>query len=191
MACVVGAQTGSIPNWFQAGSNVRQFRIRADREVAHGGSASAKIECLAKRCEGFGTLMQAIRADSYLGQRIRLTAWVKALDAGQPRIWMRVDGAQGDTIAFDNMDHRAKSGSFDWQLQEIVLNVGKDAALISFGVILNDHGIAWMDDVSIEVVDRSVKTTGSGPTGNGQGGASVRRQWERAAERPMNLDFEQ
>jgi hypothetical protein len=193
MACVGGAQTGPIPEWFLSGMNRTQFGVKLDREVSHGGSASARIECFAKRCETFGTLMQTIKADAYVGQRIRLSAWVKAVDAGQPRIWMRVDGDEGDTLAIDNMDGRAKSGSFDWRQMQIVLNVGKNAALINYGVILESRGMAWIDDVTIEAVDRTVKATGmSHVTGSGQGNAAaIRKRWERSADRPMNLDFEQ
>ena len=193
LACAAVAQTGPIPEWFLSGMNRTQFGVKLDREVSHGGSASARIECFAKRCETFGTLMQTIKADAYVGQRIRLSAWVKAVDAGQPRIWMRVDGDEGDTLAIDNMDGRAKSGSFDWRQMQIVLNVGKNAALINYGVILESRGMAWIDDVTIEAVDRTVKTTGmSHVTGSGQGNAAaIRKRWERSADRPMNLDFEQ
>src|SRR5204863_2793905 len=111
--------------------------------------------------------MQTIKADEYLGQRVRLSAWVKAGDAGKPRIWMRIDGQNGEVLAFDNMDNRSKRGSFNWQLQQIVLNVNKSAVLINFGFMLEGHGVAWIDDVSLDVVDRKVKdtsmTSGSGP----------------------------
>jgi hypothetical protein len=193
VASGASAQTGPIPEWLLSGMNRTQFGVKLDRETAHGGNASARIECFAKRCETFATLMQTIKADAYLGQRIRLSAWVKALDAGQPRMWMRVDGDQGETLAFDNMDGRARNGTFDWKLQQIVLNVGKNAALINYGFMLQDRGMAWVDDVTIEVVDRSVKTTGMAHgTGTAQsGGASIRNRWERSSDRPMNLDFEQ
>jgi hypothetical protein len=137
--------------------------------------------------------MQSIKADEYLGRRVRLSAWVKASDAGKPRIWMRVDGQNGETIAFDNLENRSKSGSFDWTLQQIVLDVDKHAALINFGLIVQDRGRAWMDDVVLEVVDRKVKTTNMmRAEGQSQGSpASVRARWERAQERPVNLDFEQ
>jgi hypothetical protein len=192
LACTAAAQTGPVPEWFLSGMNRTQFGVKLDREVVHGGNSSARIECFAKRCQMFGTLMQTIKADAYLGQRIRLIAWVKALDAGQPRIWVRIDGEEGETLAFDNMDGRAQSGSFDWKLQQIVLDVNKHAALINFGFMLQDRGIAWIDDVSLEVVDRSVKTTGmlhttETPTSNV---ASIRNRWEKSSERPMNLDFE-
>ena len=187
------AQPERVPGWFLSGMNRVQFVVSLDHEAMHGGTASAMIRCTEKRCESFGTLMQTIKADEYLGQRVRLSAWVKASDAGKPRIWMRIDGQNGEVLAFDNMDNRSKNGSFHWQLQQIVLNVNKPAVLINFGFMLEGHGVAWIDDVSLDVVDRKVKDT-SMMSGSGPGQAdprSIGRRWEAAPAQPANLDFEQ
>jgi hypothetical protein len=193
VVCAATAQQAPVPGWGLSGMNRVRFGVKVDREVAHGGASSARMECFAKHCDTFATLMQTIKADEYLGQRIRLSAWAKAADAGRPRLWMRVDGPNGETLAFDNMDNRSKSGSFDWRPQQVVLDVGKHAALINFGFMLQDRGIAWVDDVTLEVVDRSVKDTamshgGGSPQGDPR---AIRARWERSSSRPVNLDFEQ
>jgi hypothetical protein len=102
--------------------------------------------------------MQMILADEYAGNRVRLSAWVKATEGGKPRIWMCVD-SKSEILAFDNMDNRSMSGPFEWNYQEIVLDVKPPAVMVRYGLILDGDGAAWIDDVRLEVVPRQVRTT--------------------------------
>ncbi len=76
---------------------------------------------------GFGTLMQSVVADPFRGQRLRLTARLKAKDVeGAGTIWMRIDRAPGDMLRFDNMEQRPRNGvlkgTTDWTEREVVLD---------------------------------------------------------------------
>jgi hypothetical protein len=179
------ALPADIPGWALRGEAPRDFEASLDRDTRHGGNASAVIWALAKHPRGFGGLLQFFRPDEYAGRRIRLSAWVKGLDVRLATIWMRVDGPSGEMLAFDNRRERVDNGTFDWRKQEIVLDVPRQAATIFIGFILK-QGRAWVDDFSIEIVDRKVRTTGvigPGPVNPQFTGLFV----DHSA---LNLDFE-
>jgi AraC family transcriptional regulator len=192
VAGAAAAQTSPVPGWVLSGMNRKTYAIALDHETTHGGSASAIIRCGEKRCGQFGTLMQTIQADPYVGHRLRLSAWVKATKGGHPRIWMRVDGQSGEMLAFDNMDNRSKSGPFDWRYQEVVLDVMPTAALISFGLILDGNGAAWIDDINLDAAPSNAKSTNrlQGPSQPQAPGAAVQRAYNASKPVPANLDFE-
>lgn len=196
VAAVASAQTDApqpVPGWTLSGSNRKAYEALLDRETFHGGAASAMIRCRQKSCAGFGALLQSIQTDEYSGQRVRLSGWVKAEKGGQPRLWMRVDGEHGEMLTFDNMDNRAKNGPFDWRRQEIVLDVPPQGALIYFGLIKDGGGAAWVDDLALEVVPPSMRSTntlhGSVPTRIDR--TSVEKAYRSSPPRPRNLDFEE
>ena len=51
-------------------------------------------------------------------------------------VWMRVDNQVGDVLQFDNMSNRAIVGTLDWNYYSIVLDIPKESASISFGILL-------------------------------------------------------
>jgi hypothetical protein len=65
--------------------------------------------------------------------------------------------------------------------------------MIYFGLILERRGQAWMDDVTLEVVDRKVKTTRAQPgVSSSRGDPMVlRKAYLNAPAAPANPDFEQ
>jgi hypothetical protein len=132
--------------------------------------------------------MQAIRADDYLGKRVRLAAYVKSADvqlwAG---LWMRVDSNGRRAVAFDNMNARAIKGTTGWTRYEVVLDVPEDGAQIAFGVLLAGNGRVWADTFSLTPVDASVESTDVGLSpeyAEVAVGIGVPR-------RPTNLSFEE
>jgi hypothetical protein len=189
---VAGAARAQVPGWNRAGNNPKAFSPAVDREIFHSGEAAARVDC-EKGCSGFGTLMQTVRANRYVGSRVRFSAWVKATKGSAPALWMRVDGTGGEMLAFDNMDGRAKKGPFEWTYQEIVLDVIEGAALVNFGVIARGQGTVWIDDVVLEQVPNVVRTTKplrpivAAPPGSGQ---LIEKAYYRSKLEPVNLDFE-
>jgi hypothetical protein len=172
------AGTGVPSGWIAAGSAPHDFDMGADQAVAHGGKASGFIRSKAVKPSGFGTLMQMCKADHYRGQRVRMSAWVKAeAITGWAGVWMRVDGEEGKVLAFDNMQSRPIKGTTAWTRQEVVLDVVPNAKNLAFGILLDGTGAAWIDDIKFEAVDKSVATTGMAAG-------------EELAAEPTNLDFE-
>jgi hypothetical protein len=146
--------------WLISGTNAGNFRVVHDREVKQAGAASARVECLVPNKAGFGVVMQTIAADSYRGKRVRFSAAVRTRDAaGWVGLWMRVDRPNERSSSFDNMEDRPITGTTDWSRRTVVLDVAPDAADISFGLLLHGAGTAWLDSVTVELVDASVPVT--------------------------------
>ena len=140
------------------------YRIYVDSEIKHGGQASASIKF---NCGDdqypWAFLGQPIAADEYRGKRVRLSGWLKTVDAGEGALWMRIDSEQR-MLAFDNMSDRAVSGTNDWKMYSVVLDVPGDAKNIFLGVLLTGKGQTWADDLTFEVVNRNIAVTNKAPS---------------------------
>lgn len=104
--------------------------------------------------------------------------------------WMRVDGPQSQRLGFDS---RGSSGTFDWDRRIIALDVRPPAVLIHFGLILEGGGQTWINDVTLEFLDRRIGTTYQlhQPGQPFEGPEFVRDLYMRSPLHPLNLDFEQ
>ncbi len=194
--------------WVARGSNPENYDMRADLTVRHGGKASGHIKSKASAtAEGFGTMMQEIKADSYRGKRIRLSGFVKGDGVENwAGLWTRVDGEQGDHLSFDNMMNRPIKGTTDWKKYEVVLDVPASSRNIAFGVLLGGKGQVWMDGLQLEVVGQDVSSTNLEiPAEQKQAMEEYKRTHKDEIERanqamkerlkampsqPVNLDFE-
>src|SRR5436190_1556066 len=98
--------------WFHAGNRPKDYEMSVDREVVHGGKASAHVKSIAAQTSGFGTLMQTFKAEGFQGKRVRMSGFTRAREvADWAGLWMRVDGAKGKPLAFDNMQQRPIKGT--------------------------------------------------------------------------------
>lgn len=149
--------------WMKAGSHPDEYEMGVDRTNQHEGRAVAFVKGTAAQYHGFGTLMQMAKPGEYRGKRVRLSANVKSEKVSNwAGLWFRVDGAErGEVLAFDNMQQRPIKGTNDWKRVAIVLDVPQDAAALAFGLLLNEGGQVWMDDLKFEVVKSDVPVTGS------------------------------
>ena len=167
-----------------------RYLIHVDSEIKHGGEASASIKF---NCGDdqypWASLGQPFAADEYRGKRVRLSGWLKTVDAGEAGLWMRIDGEQR-VLAFDNMGDRAVSGTTDWKMYSVVLDVPSDAKNISLGVLLNGKGQIWADDLTFEVVDRNIAVTNKG-SAEGVDDPGYTRIPKATIKRPINLGFEE
>ncbi|MGZ9586762.1 helix-turn-helix transcriptional regulator [Paenibacillus marinisediminis] len=167
--------------WMLTGVYPHQYEVGVDRKVVNRGTASGTIKGgPATNAQGFGTLMQMVKADHYRGKRVRLTGFIKTEEANSAGMWMRIDGKDEEALAFDNMQNRPIMGTTDWMSYDVVLDVADNASAVAFGVLLIGPGQVWIDGIRLEEVDRSVPTTDS--MGEGM---------HELPDRPVNLDFEE
>jgi len=150
-----------VPAGWRLSGPATQFRAVADRRVAHGGRASARLESTAPDPDGAGTLMQSVPAEPYRGKRVRLAGFL-ATDGvtGWTGLWMRVVRPRGGADAFDNMQDRALHGTTTWARYSVVLDVAVDAVALEIGVVQDGPGASHLDDVSLDVVGPGVAVTG-------------------------------
>ena len=132
-----------------------------DIEVARTGEASGLIVGDHRVRAGKSySLAQSISAIPYRGKRIQLKGFVRSERVLRfSGLWMSVEGSR-ESVPFDHMSDRPIRRTTDWQECSIVLDVPEDAANIVFGGQLAGRGKFWMDDLSLEVVDETVSTTG-------------------------------
>jgi hypothetical protein len=111
----------------------------------------------------FGTLMQMHAPGPFLGKRVRISARIKTADVRWAQLWLRAD--YSGTSSLCNMDDRPVRDTTDWTRHEIVLDVPGNAAAIAYGFfIAGGRGTAWMDGLTLEVVDDTVPATVAGCT---------------------------
>jgi hypothetical protein len=145
--------------WWKSGSHPHNYEMTIDRLIKRSGKAAARIGSKsAEATKGFGTLMSGFKADAYRGKRIRLTAWMKAEDAGSAQVWLRLD-TPTRVLGFDNMDNRPVKGTKDWTKYELVLDVPEATTMILYGFFVQGTGKAWADDLLLEVVGKDVPST--------------------------------
>ena len=164
--------------WFAAGNKPADYDISPDPTAAYMGLPSVRLKSTKPEIQGFGTMMQSIGAEQYQGKRIRFSAFVSSENIAEwAGLWVRVDKGK-DSVAFDNMQQRAK-GTSEWKSYQVVLDVPEDATGISFGILLSGTGSALINGAKFEVVDRNVPVTNTSITSMGKPSAG-----------PKNLSFE-
>jgi hypothetical protein len=188
-APTVGAQSPNAANnpnvttkaplsWWKNGSKPEAYVVGVDKDNAHDGQPSAYARSIEPSIEGFGGMMQMCDARSYLGKRLRLSAWMRTEDAkdGGAHLWFRVDGKEaGAMLGFDNMDGRPVKGTTGWKNYSLVLDVPANAGVLAFGFFIDGTGLTWVSGVKLEEVGSDVPTTGV-----------PEKKWPAA---PVNLSF--
>jgi serine/threonine-protein kinase len=160
-------ESGETPNghpmfWFGGGDG---YAIRVDENGAHSGKGAARLEWAQREKPGdedWCTLTQCVGVDLWKWNRVRLSGYLKTLNADGAGLWMRVDEGEKHTLRFDNMLDRPVKGTTEWRRYEVVLDVPRTATRVCFGVVLVGGGTVWADDLSFEVVSGRVPETGSG-----------------------------
>ncbi len=124
-------------------ATANRYLINVDTVVKHAGKASVSIKFACGEDQNALTyLVQAITPDEYRGKRLRLSGWLKTVDASKAKLWMRVVGEQRD-LGFDDIDDRAATGTSEWKMYSVVLNIPAAATNIFFGVQLEGKGQVW------------------------------------------------
>jgi len=165
--------------WFKAGSKPQSYEMGTG--AGQNSKNAATIKSIDKKIDGFGTLMQQCNPDKYLGKRVRMTGYIKSENVTSwAGLWLRVDQAGSQQpLSFDNMGSRPIKGTTDWKKYEIVLDIPANASLIAYGTLLDGTGQVWFDNITFEIVDKSVQTTDA---------KNVKNPATQSG--PTNLDFE-
>jgi hypothetical protein len=147
--------------WVLAGSAPDDYVSSTNNSVSYHGKLSASLRSKVSEPRGFATLMQTVQADAFRGKRVRFSGFVRSQDvADWAGLWMRLDGPQDKTLAFDNMGNRPIKATTRWTRYEVVLDVAPSANQIAFGLLLAGKGEVWMADLNLESADENSPTTG-------------------------------
>ena len=166
--------------WSAADSNTQEYVSGVDSAVAHLGHASGSIEALGRQPNGIGLLRQSIKADKYRGKRVRVSGYIKSTPL--------TNGAAFLTTLYDQQDHMSYANSrwtgsvTDWQWFGIVLDVPANSDRLEYGLALIGAGQAWLDDVSVELVEDGIELSSLQ--------TSPLQSMGLGSSRPENADFE-
>jgi AraC-like DNA-binding protein len=156
------SEQNKVKDWIVTGSTPEKYSVGLDSEIYHMGSRSATIRSLTDEFQNgdFGTLMQQISAKNYVGKRVSFSGFVKTKEVeGWCGLWFRIDAFLGVTLKLDNMQGRPITGTTEWNHYSCVLDVPSDGAILNFGILLYGKGQVWLDNVSLQEVDKHTPTT--------------------------------
>jgi hypothetical protein len=158
LAICFTALSHAVPPKGWSSAPTEEYQIGTDR--SDPAKPAAYIESVVPAPKQFIALNQTFSAEDYRGKRVRLKGAIKTKDVAKwSGFWLRADNAKNKIVAFDNMQQRGISGTADWTIGEIVLDVPPDAEKLFFGLILDGAGKTWMRGLTFEEVDNSVPVT--------------------------------
>lgn len=154
--------------WVRTGNHNNKYQMGVDKGSGKDGKDAMTIKSVEKIDDNliFGALASVNLPTQYLGKRVRLTGSIKTKEVPHwAGFWFRVDGQKkGEVLAFDNMKDgktdRSITGTNDWNQCDLVLDVPFNAKEIVYGALLSGTGQIWIENVSLEIVNSSVPTTG-------------------------------
>jgi len=71
---VLVVQAALPRGWLLAGTKPSEYEVGVDVDQMYQGRATAFLKSKTLNTDGFGTLMQSIKAEQYLGRKVRLSA---------------------------------------------------------------------------------------------------------------------
>ena len=163
-----------IKHWGLAGDDeYNHFEFGLAPDSRHSGKNCAFLNSIALEPtseeieNACGRLIQRCAVpQEFEGHRVRMTAWVKSALVGRSigRLELDIIGKWGWYCkwngTYDNMSDRPITGDTEWQRYELVVDVPEDCRSMYFGLFMVGVGKMWLDEVSFEVVDKSVPLTG-------------------------------
>lgn len=158
---------GSPDSWMEVGvPDYRDdYEVILDTETGHEDETSLLIQTDKSLPEdAFGAVARTLpNINQYKGQRLQLSGYIKTENVTYwAGLWFRVDGVgRGNTLAFDNMENRAPTGTTDWQHFILVLDIPDDVGIrdIYYGFLLAGSGKAWVDNIQFDIVGEDVPVT--------------------------------
>jgi len=146
--------------WGKWGKSVEDYEVGGDPTVARGTAGGGFIQSIVPEPRDFGTLSNSVKPGPFIGKRVRLSGFIKSENVRQwVGFWMRVDGPNGHSVSFDNMEYRPIVGTADWKKYDVVLDVPTGSVNIALGVLLVGKGKAWIDGVIFDTVSTDVPVT--------------------------------
>lgn len=180
------------PGWAKTGANPPDYVVTVDRGIFHSGLASGQLRNRIQTTST-GTMTQRVKADAYRGKRVRLSAWLRTQNVQSVLFFVRVDGP-GMTIDFDNTDNAPLPPTSDWVRRDLVVDVGATAIGVTFGIVMEGTGAAWIDDVALEVVPPATPRTDAPPAPERPSPElekTLRQRYAVEPTSPRNMGFEE
>lgn len=172
------------------GQSAYSFYGGIDSEIKQSGEKSVSFLAVAVTKKEQARLTQRFYADAFRGKRVRFSGYLKANRViERAGLWMRIDTETKQAYAFDDMEDRPVTGTTDWILCRVVLDVPENTVAIYLGAHLIGRGQVWVDNCSFEVVDDDVPATDQYRLLGGY--TRTYSVPKFLPDAPVNLDFEE
>jgi hypothetical protein len=101
-------------------------------------------------------LVQMVRVNpAWAGKTVRFNGYLRTAGATGTGAGLTLQATTGGgaILVHDHMDGRRVRGDQDWQRVSAEIKVPAAAYFLKAGVILEDDGTLWADDLQLELVD--------------------------------------
>jgi hypothetical protein len=153
-----------LAGWGRTGWSPGAYDYSAEASAAYEGVAGARLKSKSPFGGGdrYTLLEQYLDAAQFVGQRLRVTGYVKASDVhGVAGLFLRTYGTAGDQSIIDlsNLEGLKVTGTSDWHKYEVVMDVPAGSYAIGYGLSITGEGEVWLDSLTVEVVSSDVPIT--------------------------------
>lgn len=147
--------SGKIAGWTSGEHGAgNSYSIEADPINPHSGPSSIRIRRHGK--EPFALLDQSVGMHpGWRNKTLRLSGWLKGegISGVGGALVIRADGGSGQILGWNFMDEARVTGTQAWKLHSIDLKVPPESTSLRVGVMLQDGGTLWADDLRLELID--------------------------------------
>ena len=164
--CLLGAlprpsraqDAGLAAGWYVSGKGAAGYEVRS-LEPGRCGKRSARVASTTGR-PGPLALLQSFRAQDYRGERLRYSATVDTQGVtGWAGLLFRADAPGRRTVAFDDMRSRPLRGTNACARVSVVVDVPREAELLTLGLVVEGGGVVELSDVSFDRTDPTMPLT--------------------------------
>jgi hypothetical protein len=153
---------GEQPSGWELGGEARaSAELVVDRQIKHGGAASARLALSARTAGDHAMIAQRVAAEPRRGKRVELSAFVRGSDIrARAGVWVRIEAesSPADGPGLGNVNCEL-SGTFDWKPCKLVFDVPELAHTVVVGASLAGNGKLWVDDVKLTAVETNIELT--------------------------------
>ncbi|NUO50300.1 MAG: hypothetical protein HOV80_15705 [Polyangiaceae bacterium] len=160
-AAPVDADLEAAPDagaWTLTGVAKDDYRMERSTEAKHGGRSSLVLKSAAVTPRGYAAVEQGFRADAWRKKRVRFSAWLRgeAVDR-EGGLSVMVLGPDAPPMSPGlAAAGNGRSGTFDWERYDVVLDVPAEADTIVVGIGMSSTGALFFDDLAVEEVGLDV-----------------------------------
>lgn len=151
----VGEANGRIPGWSMLEhASGNSYTFVADTE--HFTSPPSSVRIRRHGREIYGIMEQRVRAKpEWANRTVRLSAYLRTQGATGTGAALMLQARNGyeHILVNDHMDDRRVRGDQPWRQYAVQFKVPPSTWWLQVGVMLENEGTLWADDVKLELVD--------------------------------------
>lgn len=146
---------GRLTDWISVEHNGgTSYSFVADTQDAYSAPSSARIRRHGP--EIFGVLEQTVRVQpEWIGKSVRLTGNLKTngVNGAGAGLVVQARDSGANTLTYDHMNDRKVTGDQGWKRYAAQVKVPAGTWAIQVGVMLEEGGTLWADDLMLELID--------------------------------------